>query len=550
MPPEADCGYLLAPRHAPDVSKPHRQRGTWFLPDRPSRRPAKHSGALLTTLREFITQLGQMGGAGLLAALLPIVLTLFVAPPPRKPRIRAAVYLLFLSLALFGSSWLFESDAAGHRYFKLAAHFFLLACLGRGLFVLLTQGVFRQQAERLPKIFLDILQGMAYFGALLYVLGEWGVNPLSLATGSAVLTVLVGLSMRDTLGNLFAGLALQAQQPFAVGDWIQWDDQPAHIGRVVEINWRGTRVVTLDAVEITVPHSTLGQSLIVNFTRPERWSRRSIYFHAPLDVPTRTVQLLVLDTIAGSFGVQTEPAPSVVTLAFDERGVQYWLRFFTAEFDKRDRVDGEVRDRIWYAFHRAGIAVPPPQREIAIEDTSLHGKERERQKQVDTRTAALRCVDFLASLESAALEQLAGLSWMALYAPGEIVLRQGEVGDVLFIIRHGEVAVLLEKPGQEPAEVERMGPGEFFGEMSLLTGEPRSATVQATRHCELLVVGKSAFGRLLEESPALAEHVARIVAQRTTTRQRKQAEQATEAKPPQEESITRLLKRIKDFFSI
>jgi CRP-like cAMP-binding protein len=95
-----------------------------------------------------------------------------------------------------------------------------------------------------------------------------------------------------------------------------------------------------------------------------------------------------------------------------------------------------------------------------------------------------------------------------------------------------------------------MRPGEFFGEMSLLAGEPRSAIVQAMRHCELLVVGKSAFGRLLAESPALAEQVARIVAHRTTNRQLKQAQQATDAKPPQEESISRLLKRIKDFFSI
>lgn len=504
---------------------------------------------ILTRIGTFVARLAQADETALITALVLLVVTALVVPPPRKRRLRASVYLFLVHLVLAGLFQLFKGQTSS-RLLDLASDFFLLSSIGRTLFILFTQGVFRRACDRLSRIFLDMLHGVIYLSAFLYVLGEAGVEPGSLVTGSAVLTGIIGLSMRDTLGNLFAGLALQAQRPFEVDDWIQWDDKPAHIGLVLEINWRATRVLTLDAVEITIPHGALGQGMIKNYTKPKRWSRRSIYFHAPLDVPTRTVQQVVLSAIAGSFGVQEEPPPSVVTLAFDERGVQYWLRFFTAEFGKRDGVDGEVRDRIWYALRRAGINVPAPRLAINVADVSPETRAREQQEQVAVRVNALRCVDFFALLSPECLERLAGLTRTVLYAPGEVILRQGEPGDELFLVRQGEVAVVLEKPGVEAVEVARMGANQFFGEMSLLTGEPRTATVKATRPCELLVVGKWAFGRILEETPALVEQVSEIVARRKATLQVKQSEQAAGERIPEEEPGARLLKRIKEFFSI
>jgi small-conductance mechanosensitive channel/CRP-like cAMP-binding protein len=503
------------------------------------------------TFQELLAEMGHQGIVGLIAALVPIIVTLLLAPPSRKHRIRPAIYLLLVHLALFGIGRLFESDSSARRFLDLSANFFLLASIGRGLFVLLTGVLFRTAADRFPQIFLDILHALIYICAFLYILSEGGADPVSLVTGSALLTAIIGLSLRDTLGNLFAGLALQAQRPFDVGDWIQWDDVLEHTGKVVEINWRATRVLTLDSIEISIPHSTLGQALIMNYTKPARWSRRSIHFNAPFDVPTHTVRKLVLEAVAGSFGVLSEPPPTVVTNDFGDSGVKYWLRFFTADFDQRDRIDGEVRDRIWYAFRRAGVTMPPPQRGVALEDVSRQGKELQRQDQAAARKTVLLGVDFLAELEGATLEHLAEMSRTALYAPGELILRAGEPGDEMFILRHGEVAILIDGPDRKTVEIARLGPGQFFGEMSLLAGEPRSATVQAASPCELLVIGKDAFGRILQESPTLAERVSQIVTHRNMTSLRvKQNEQAAESKTSEEESVARLLNRIKKFFSI
>jgi CRP-like cAMP-binding protein len=358
------------------------------------------------------------------------------------------------------------------------------------------------------------------------------------------------LSLRDTLGNLFAGLALEAQRPFDVGDWIAWDTIPAHIGQVVEINWRATKVVTLDAVEITIPHGTLGQGMIVNYSEPRRWSRRSIYFHAPSDIPTHRVHKLILEAIAGAFGVLSEPPPSIVTTDFDDRGVKYWLRFFTAEFDKRDIVEGEVRDRIWYSLNRAGIAMPVTHHSLDLLDTSPEARARKEQEHLAVRVQALRCVDFFNPLAEEVLHQLAGMSRQHHYAPGEVIIRQGEPGDELFIVRQGEVIVSVESPGHSKVEVARMGPGEFFGEMSLLTGEPRSAMVSAGKACEVLVVGKVAFGKVLEACPELAERVTEIIVHRRAALKSKRTQANLTAESDEAEWSGRLLKRIKDFFSI
>src|SRR6185436_2525909 len=110
---------------------------------------------------------------------------------------------------------------------------------------------------------------------------------------------------------------------------IQFDEQLHHVGRVIEVNWRATKVQTLDEVEVIIPNATLAQAPIRNFSKPHAYSRRSVFVTAPYHVPTRQVQRLILDAISDAAGVLRQPPPSVVTHAFTESGVEYWIRYFT-----------------------------------------------------------------------------------------------------------------------------------------------------------------------------------------------------------------------------
>jgi small-conductance mechanosensitive channel/CRP-like cAMP-binding protein len=445
--------------------------------------------------------------------LLPVLIVLqgLLLPPPKRHWLVGPLVLLTLYLLVSGAALVFDDPPELRNALVLTAYFFLLIALGRCLFALMFFGVLHWLHQHVPKIFVDLIQAFVYLLALLLTLIAAGVDPLSLLTGSAVLTVVLGLSLKDTLGNLFAGIAIQAQQPFEIGDWIQFDPNPLHIGRVVETNWRAITVITLDEVEVTVPNGTLGIGSVVNFTKPQVYSRRSLYVHAPYGVPPRQVQALIVRAISESFGVLREPPPSVVTNAFDERGVQYWVRFFTDRFDVRDGVDGAARDCIWYALHRAGIAIPGLQQMVSMQSAPVPPTPED---PATRREHALRAAPLFAELNDTERRRLAEMSQTRLFAPHEVILREGDAGEEMFLILRGQVGVSMHPVDAERVPLNKLGPGEFFGEMSLIQGARRSASVQALDECELIVIDGATLRQLLDSSPGLAERIHAVVRER------------------------------------
>jgi len=284
-------------------------------------------------------ELGRKAAAAAVALLVAAV----TLPRGRRHLASWPLTLLCLAPLPFLAALLFPESVDGPTLAVDGARFFLLASILQSLLLIVAVSAWERFAKPWPKIF------------LLY---ESGVNAGNLFTGSALVTAALGFALKDTLGNVFSGLAIHAEHPFEVGDWIQYDQNQAHIGRVVEINWRATKVITLDEAYVIIPNGQLAQASIRNFTKPEPWSRRSLFVVTPYDVPPQRVQAIILAAIKGSFGVLEHPAPSVVTNAFMERGVEHWVRLFTTDFDKRDRVDGMARDRIWYALARHGIEIP------------------------------------------------------------------------------------------------------------------------------------------------------------------------------------------------
>jgi small-conductance mechanosensitive channel len=490
------------------------------------------------------------GGIGLGVAVGLVLLLLILLPRPMRRRAHGPILLLLLHLALL-CLWIpVPPDAPLHGWIGGAALFVLLTCIGRSLVVLLTETRLSPFRTPLPKIFLDITQGLVLLLALLLTLSAAGLEPGQLFTGSALITAVIGLSLRDTLGNLFAGLAIQAQKPFEVGDWIQFDSQDGHIGQVIEINWRATKVLTGDKVEIVVPNTSLSMAPIVNYSRPNPQTRRVVYVHAPAHIAPPRIHKIILAALDKAWGVVKDPPPSVRTRNFDDRGVEYSVRFSTDEFANRGKVESAVRDRIWYALRRQGIAMPVLRQSVLNRQYSRRAALRKRRRRAAQQEDILRCVDFLERLPDAARRKLAALAEPRLYDENEVILRQGEPGDELFILVRGEVVISTQGGAEPSLELTRMGPPTFFGEMSLLTGEPRSANVRATKECAVLVVSKDAFARVLTENPELAEVVSETIAQRQADRATKLSLLPSAAAPQATEQKGRLLQRIREFFAV
>lgn len=504
--------------------------------------------SLADVLRQDVTN-GEVAGAGLALAL--VVALRLLLPEANRRLLRQPALFLIAHLIVLTVGRVFPGEGPAHRAVLVIALLLLLASIGRSSVLLVLDVAFgRRMARPLPKIIRDLTQGVVYVAVGLAALRMAGIDPGSILTTSALLTAVIGLSLQETLGNLFAGLAVQVQRPFDVGDWIQFDADTKHIGKVLEINWRATKVVTLDDVEIIVPNGTLGKAPIVNFTKPGPASRRSVFVTLPYGVPPRRAQKIIANALQGSLGVLADPAPSIVTNAFADSGVEYWVRFWTDQFHRRDGVDGAARDRIWYALAREGIPIASPQRVVHMHEVTEESLARETERQAAKRVKSLHQVDVLAVLGRQELERLAGATKVHLYANGETIVRKGDRTSELYVIRTGSVRVLVPKKGGKLEEVARLEAGKFFGETALMTGEPRNATVVAAEDSELLAISHEALEQTLDGHPQLAETMSRVLAERQAKLEEHAARSTEEQAKVVDEKTSQILQRIRSLFAL
>ena len=514
-------------------------------------------------LQELL-QLTAFGGVGIALALGMLLAGFLFLGRDDRHRLRSPLLLFLAHLAIVGVELVLPAQHLVRTPLRVIAIAVLLLSMARTGFLLIVQALVGRRGQvPLPRIIQDILQGVLYAAVILVVLRAAGVELASILTTSAVLTAVIGLSLQETLGNLFAGLAIQAQRPFELGDWIHFDPDPTHVGRVVEINWRATRVLTIDNVEITVPNSALARASIRNYSRPTAEVRRAVTIVAANDLAPGEAHQIFLDAVRGTPGVLEQPPPDVQTVAFNDRGIEYRVRYWTTQLDRREPVDSAVRDRMWYGLQRAGHSLPGAQRHVFVHETGDEARSRQEERAAQQRERTLRYVDFFRELPDDAVHALAITAQRRRYSAGEVVIEEGSAGEELFVVEQGEVEVLVgaavptradsagpETSRKEPVRVATLGPSRFFGEMSLMTGEKRRATVRTTRETVLLMVGRKNLQPVLETHPALAEKISDLLAEREVALGQMQVVAGQDHKSVVEQRSDALLQRIRHFFSL
>jgi small-conductance mechanosensitive channel/CRP-like cAMP-binding protein len=489
------------------------------------------------------------GGLALGFAVLLAVLALFALPRGERYLVRAPVLWLGLHLGVRWIERYSDGQSLDARLLAFLGILGLFGSIARSAFLL---GVMSTPARRFmrpwPRILRDLLQAFLYFGVALLGLRAAGVEPGSLLATSALLTAVIGLSLQETLGNLFAGLSLQAQPPFSVGDWLQYAEGPNGIGRVLEINWRATHLVTIGEVEVIVPNGVIAKAPLKNFSRPTPLMRHETSIVMPDSLAPHRIQSIVLRALSDVPGVLATPPPSVLVGQFIERGATYVIRYYIDDFAKLEPIEGELRKRLWYWFRRERIELPTPRSRVEglpepFSATSLARHHSEPRPDVKAR---LGSIDFLNGVSAEVLDHLAKGTISALYAPGEVIIHEGESGNELFIIERGSVQVLIVRDAGVSTQVATLHAGHFFGEAALLREEHRSATVIAISECELLVISASAFRAAAELDASIAARLTQKLASRLTELRKA----VSDAGPDDDEErrSLMLIERIKRFF--
>ena len=350
------------------------------------------------------------------------------------------------------------------------------------------------RADRVPDRFPIILQD-AIVIALIIMASTFLSQDL--VTTSAVSAVVLGFALQDTLGNAFAGLAIQSEKPFHVGQWVRVG---SHEGRVAEVTWRATKLRTKAGNLVILPNNIVAKEPIVNYSEPAAPYRLEVEVGASYLVPPNKVKAALMEALRRSSRVLTAPAPDVLLVGFDASAITYRTRFWVEDYAADDHSRDEVRTAIYYAFQRHGIDIPWPiqvqfEKDWKEPDVNLKVAEEER---------LLGDVDLFATLPPELRHQIALSAPMAVYGSGETMVRQGEDGQSMFVVLSGSVSVVLEPSHDEVARIER---GGYFGEMSLLTGEPRSATVLALGDVVVVEIGAELFRRMAALHPEAIEKI-------------------------------------------
>jgi small-conductance mechanosensitive channel/CRP-like cAMP-binding protein len=364
----------------------------------------------------------------------------------------------------------------------------------------------RTQKTPAPKFLSQIIGLLIFVLALLLVIGAIYRQPIQGAIfGSTVVIGIVGFAMQDLLGNIIAGVALELGKPFRIGDWLVVEGKHAE---VMEVNWRSTRLRTNDDVHLDIPNKHIVGTTITNLTFPTRQHALRLIIGFDYAAPPNTVKDLVRRATAEVKGVLASPAPKVLLKEFADSAVQYEIKFWIEDEARlTDILDG-IRTNVWYAAQRANIRIPFPIRTVQI--------DRSATKPASTLSATHQSVrkhPFLQLLDERQLAKLLGSARPQRFGRGEKVIEQGASGRSMFVLLTGEAEVFVDANGEQ-ALVATLRSGDYCGEMSLLSGEPRSATVIARADCEMWEIDKTTMGELLQENETLVQKLGEILAER------------------------------------
>ena len=323
---------------------------------------------------------------------------------------------------------------------------------------------------------------------------------LTAAAGAVVL----GLALQDTLGNAIAGLALQADEPYKVGDWIRVGD---HEGRVTQISWRSTVLRTRESTLVALPNSSIADGAIVNYSEPAPPTRIFVDVGVAYHAPPNHVKSVLLEALSQVPLAMAVPPPDVQLLEFAASSITYRVRCFVQDMERASMAQDQMRTAIWYTLQRHGLDIPFPI-QVEYAGGALPTVDVPEQAQLASLIGASA---LLGGLEPEARERLASSARPRLYGAGEAIVRQGELGRTSFLVARGEVRVSV---APDDHEVARLGPGEVFGEMSWLTGEPRSATIAAVFDTVVFELDDTTLRQLADVNAGVLQTLAEAVSRR------------------------------------
>lgn len=332
---------------------------------------------------------------------------------------------------------------------------------------------------------------------------------LHLDTGAVLISTgvvagVLGVAMQNTISDLFSGVAIGIDQPYRIGDWVEFED--GTLGEVVDITWRSTRIRSWNASLYVVPNKKAATSTVHNYQRPSPHYAYWLELAVSCEISPLLVRELLLKAALACRRVLKDPAP-LVYLCHLGRPCRYMVFVHFPDYPWRYAALDELYLAIHAQFQRAGIAPAAVTYQIDARRAEAPVASLPSVPEVLRNVAVLTPLsdDEIATLAEGLTPQEVGV--------GERIVEQEDAGDSMFVIATG-IVVLSRRLDGGTKEIERLGTGQCFGELSMLTGEPRYSTARAATNVRLIEIPKARLAPILSGNEQLQARLAEIAAAR------------------------------------
>ncbi|EDN68805.1 MscS Mechanosensitive ion channel [Beggiatoa sp. PS] len=397
----------------------------------------------------------------------------------------------------------------------------------------------------IPNIVRLFLAFIIYFMAIVGIIAfVYDQQLTSILATSGVIAMIIGLAIQINISNIFSGIAINIERPFRIGDWVKIGEFDE--GEIVDITWRTTRLKTRAECILSIPNSMASESPILNFCYPDDvyWLWPTVYVH-PMHPPAR-VRKILLDALLSAEKVLKDPAPVVLFTGINEWAASYWIAFCADDYGDKNFILEDVWTRVWFHLNRGGITPAVQRQEIHL----FKGVKERGGEEATKPLTLLQEVDIFKPFSDDAKLHLSKQIRRHRFNPGDTIVQQGDAGDSLFIIVEGVVSVLVQTDDGRTKEVARLGAGNFFGEMALLTGEERMATVKALVDTYLFELTKADIRPLIAQQREVSELISQILTRRYQATQSVKTHVEEDGEIEKEAVYKRFLNRIEQFFGL
>ncbi|NLK62246.1 MAG: mechanosensitive ion channel [Fusobacteria bacterium] len=394
----------------------------------------------------------------------------------------------------------------------------------------------------MPKLIHDIIIMIIYIVAFFSILKmQLGIDITPLLTTSAVISMVIGLALQDTLSNFIAGIVIHIESPFKYNDWIGVNNID---GRVIEINWRTVKILTFSNDFYIIPNSIIAKSQITNYNAPTKNHLRVIKIRASYDESPNKIKEIILETAKEIPYVLKDPDPIINIVDYQEYYIEYNVRLWIDDFGKKRIVTDEFLSKLWYKLKRENIRPPYKRQEIYnFESNKIVDCKYEA---LEEKIFYLKSIDLFKNMEKNVLEKIVNKMNEMFYGKKEILFRQGDEGDSFFLIYKGEVDIFLDNE-----KIATLKKGDFFGEMSLLLGKNRTATTIAKTDLKCFVIDKINFSIIIQTYPEILETISKTLSNRETLNMENKNNTKNNLKETTSFSNEKnILRMLKDFFNI